>query len=364
MIELKGVSKQYLYGAKVLSVIDEKINDGEFVSVLGNEGSGKTTFLKVVAGVLDCDGEVLLNGEKAITKTNEVIMQFEDLALFENKSIEFNLKFPLKIRDIDKAEIYRRITAVAKIFGLSADLKTKVKKASLLERKKTALARLFLREAKVLIMDNPTKGLPNEEKNELLDNLLPLLYEKKNKGVTILFSTNDKEEAVALSDRILVLHNGRVKQFDTFGTIYEQPSNIWAVQALDANYNVMKAKLAKEKDKLVLNFDLEGLSFQIDVEKFRNKIFESYIGKEVLVGIHPEGFFVEEVAVKNGYDTKSVCDEVVFQKTTSNGLLQYTKRGLIVKSPIKSKTVCIVPVVENICLFDSENENSILKMKY
>ena len=143
MIKLDGVSKQYLYGARVLFGVDLEVKDGEIVSVLGDEQSGKTTLLKVVAGVTDCEGQVLIDGSPIAKKPDDVIMVFDDLAIFDSRSCYYNLAYPLKIRGLDKAAIDVKVKECAKRVGITAILYERAGKASLIDRKRLALARLF-----------------------------------------------------------------------------------------------------------------------------------------------------------------------------------------------------------------------------
>lgn len=94
MIELKGVTKQYLYGARVLGSVELKVDDGGIVALLGDKGSGKTTLLKVAAGVTDCEGEVLISGAPLAKRPDDVLMVFDDLAVFKNRTFYYNLAYP------------------------------------------------------------------------------------------------------------------------------------------------------------------------------------------------------------------------------------------------------------------------------
>lgn len=168
MIKLDGVSKQYIYGARVFAPVDMTINDGEIVALLGDELSGKTTFLKVVAGVTDSEGKVLFDGEPLAKKPDDVIMIFDDLALFANRSCYYNLAYPLKIRGANKDEIDKRVKAAAEKVGITASLYFKARKLDSIDKKRLAIARLFLRDFKVALVDDITRGLKKEECKDAL----------------------------------------------------------------------------------------------------------------------------------------------------------------------------------------------------
>lgn len=186
MIKLDGVSKQYLYGARVLFGVDLEVKDGEIVSVLGDEQSGKTTLLKVVAGVTDCEGQVLIDGSPIAKKPDDVIMVFDDLAIFDNRSCYYNLAYPLKIRGLDKAAIDVKVKECAKRAGITAILYERAGKASLIDRKRLALARLFLRDCKAVLVDDITRGLDKEEAATLWSEVAPVLVEKAREGKSVI----------------------------------------------------------------------------------------------------------------------------------------------------------------------------------
>lgn len=347
MIKLKSVTKQYPYGARVLDSLDMTINDGEIIALLGGEQSGKTTFLKAVAGVTDCDGEILFNGESLQKKPDDVIMVFDDLAIFENRSCFYNLAYPLKIRGIDKQEIAKRVKLCADKLGIVACLYDKAKNTSLIDKKRLAVARLFLRESKVILVDDITRGLSKEESSELWQEVAPILKQKAKSGTIVIFSTCDKDEAVSIADRIAVLHYGEIKQIGNVQEICERPKSIWAGEALDSDYHFEPATL-DVCDGVLVAKTRDGYS--IDVNYLADKVVKSYIGKDVLIGWRSDCFDVDgdrqvdvEYALKGVSDATLVC---------SIGRIKTTK------SVDKTGTL---PVYGKASLFDDTNENSILK---
>lgn len=236
MIKLDGVSKQYLYGARVFAPVEMTINDGEIVALLGDELSGKTTFLKVVAGVTDSEGKVLFDGEPLAKKPDDVIMIFDDLALFANRSCYYNLAYPLKIRGANKDEIDKRVKAAAEKVGITASLYFKARKLDSIDKKRLAIARLFLRDFKVALVDDITRGLKKEDAKTLWQEVAPALQDFAKEGKIVIFATRDKDEAISIADRIVVTHYRQIKQIGTLEQILQNPSNIWAAQAFDEDY--------------------------------------------------------------------------------------------------------------------------------
>lgn len=378
MLELKGVTKQYLYGARVLSAIDTVIRNGEIVAVLGGDGSGKTTFIKTVSGVTESDGTVLLDSKPIRVKTDDVIVMFDDGALFSRKTVYKNLAYPLKIRKIETAEIDSRVKAAAELTGIYPVLYSPVFKLSAVDKKRVSAARLFLRGAKVLMLDQPTAHLEREDAENWWRELALLLIKEKEKGKTVIFTTANADEAVSISDRIIVLHAGEVKQIGTADEISKTPQSVWAAEALDKNYNVEKVLLCEADGKLTLEF--EG-KYVLSAEAFRGKIVDGYVGKNVLAGWHGNAFLNEngiecafpevKTPVSDTEDNKNEVDgatdranlrkeKVVYSLKEIGGYVMYTESGKKLLSDKLFNQVVTLPDVDNVCLFDAENENSIM----
>jgi len=354
MIELKGVTKQYLYGARVLGALDMRVDDGEIIALLGGEQSGKTTLLKVVANVTDCEGEVLIDGAPPCRKSDDVIMVFDDLAVFKNRSFLYNLSYPLKIRGEDKAEIKRRAEAAAERMGITAWLGTKVKNAPLIYVKRLGVARLFLRDSRVILIDDITRGLTRAEAKELWDEVAPILLEKAKGGTSIIYAVTDCSEATSIADRIAVLHSGELKQLARIDEIYDNPSNIWAAQALNEHYHFERARLEDKDGKLHVVLGVETPASKADeyvitVEHLRGRIAEGYVGKTVYVGWNCFDFAQD--GARNERADYALRD--------GDGYLIRTESGIWVRCSHRRSCVCTLPEAAKIRLYDFENENSL-----
>lgn len=346
MIKLDGVSKQYIYGARVFAPVDMTINDGEIVALLGDELSGKTTFLKVVAGVTDSEGKVLFDGEPLAKKPDDVIMIFDDLALFANRSCYYNLAYPLKIRGANKDEIDKRVKAAAEKVGITASLYFKARKLDSIDKKRLAIARLFLRDFKVALVDDITRGLKKEDAKTLWQEVAPALQDFAKEGKIVIFATRDKDEAISIADRIVVTHYRQIKQIGTLEQILQNPSNIWAAQAFDEDYAFEKAKLQSVNGTLVATTE-DG--FEVDLSHLTNRVVQSYIGKSVYVGWHSDCYDVQgarQVEVRHSYKTNDgyilVCENCK------------------IKSRLDLARVGTLPFFGKALVFDDTNENSIL----
>lgn len=347
MIKLDGVSKQYLYGARVLFGVDLTVADGEIVSVLGDEQSGKTTLLKVIAGVTDCEGQVLIDGSPIAKKPDDVIMVFDDLAVFDNRSCYYNLAYPLKIRGLSKDAIDEKVKECAMRVGITASLYERAGKMSLIDKKRLALARLFLRDCKVILVDDITRGLDKDEAKTLWREVEPILVQKAAEGKSVIFATRDKDEALSVADRIVVMHYREVKQIGKYCDIKRNPSNVWAVQAFDEDYHFEKATLSLEDGNLVCT-TLDG--YTVDVSHLCGKVAPEYIGKTVLAGWQSDCFDVDgERKVKTDYSIA----------TTHGYTLVAGEQRIFCKQNLQE--VGTLPLANSVWLFDETNENSIVK---
>ncbi len=349
MLELKGVSKQYLYGAKVFGSLDFTVNDGEIIAVYGAEASGKTTLLKVIGSVTDCEGQILLDGKEIVTRTDDTIIVFDDLALFENRSGKYNLSYPLKIRGLDKLEIERRVNFAASEMGVVAYLGERVKGLSLYEKKRLALARILLRDAKLILVDDVTSGLDENSAKMLWKEVVKLFKKKASEGCIVIYTTDKRHEALSICDKLLVLNYGEMKQFDTVESIAKHPQSVWSAQVIDEHYHFERAMLEIVDGTPKLVFDGVDKKIVLDASFFDGKIASNYIGQRVYVGWNCTSFASEGERF----------EDVVLSLRDGQAWLNYTKSGVVVKGD-KKDVVCTLPQIEKVNLFDFTNENSIL----
>lgn len=346
MIELKDVSKQYLYGARVLYGVNLTIGDGEIVAVLGDEQSGKTSLLKSIAGVTECEGEVRISGEKIEDKPDYAIMVFDDLALFENRSCYYNLAYPLKIRGYYKADIDKIVKESASRMGITAILYDKMRKVPLIDKKRLAIARLLIRDTKAILVDEITRGLDKDEAYVLWNEVVPVLLEKAREGKSVIFATRDKDEALSISDRMVVMHYREIKQIGTCDDILAHPSNVWAIEAIDKDYHFEKVALTNGESGLECTTK-DGYTFSVDY--LDGKVAADYIGKDVLAGWRSDCFDL----------CSARTERVDYTIREQNGYSLVTRIGRI-KSDKNLESVGTLPQNGKVSLFDAIGENSIL----
>ncbi len=339
----------------MLGALDMTIADGEIISLLGDEGSGKTTFIKVIGGVTECEGEVLVDKKPISQKTDDTIIVFDDLAVFDNKTFYYNLAYPLKIRGYAKDDIDTIVKDSATRLGITACLYEKVRKMPLIDVKRLAIARLLIRRARVILIDDITGGLSKEDADTLWREVAPILIEKAREGMSIIYSTANKQEAISIADRIAVMHYGEIKQVGTYDEIMSKPANIWAVEALDSDYHFERAHVIKEGDKLIANLnDIDSNSdnlHPIDVSHLKDCLIMDCDGKDVYVGWHSSDYLNDGGRVA----------EVKYTIRQDKGYILHISDDIRVHSDKNMAAVCTLPKADSVSLFDIIGENSIIR---
>ena len=225
LIELQKITKDF-GKQRVLNDINLYIRQNEFVTLLGPSGCGKTTTLRIIGGFEQpTDGELLFNGA-SILKTpphkRQLNTVFQKYALFPNMNVAENIAFGLKIQKKSKAEITEKVTAMLKMVNLSGYEHRPVNKLSGGQQQRVAIARALVNEPQVLLLDEPLGALDLKLRKEMqveLKNMQQAL------GITFIYVTHDQEEALTMSDTIVVMNEGEILQIGTPEEIYNEPKN-------------------------------------------------------------------------------------------------------------------------------------------
>jgi putative spermidine/putrescine transport system ATP-binding protein len=224
-VELRNISKKFQNNLVVKNV-SLSVEQGEFVSFLGPSGCGKTTTLNMIAGFLEPDeGDLFIKGRRmngVPPYKRELGMVFQTYSLFPHMTVAENVSYGLKLRKVGKAEMAERVKRVLDLVKLPHVADRYPKQLSGGQRQRIAIARALVIEPSLLLLDEPLSNLDAKLREELRDELKRLHQEI---GVTTIFVTHDQEEALSLSDRIVVLNDGRVEQIGTPVEIYNQPAS-------------------------------------------------------------------------------------------------------------------------------------------
>ena len=222
-LEIKGLEKKYKDFTLSLSMA---IEEGEFISLIGPSGSGKSTLLSVIAGILPPDrGEILLSGDDITGRRIQdrgIGMVFQDMALFPSMNVKKNIQAGMKEKDRKKRnELAEKLL---ELVGLPGYGKRSISSLSGGEAQRVALARSIAAEPRILLLDEPLSSLDAPLRKHLRA-AIRMIHDSL--GITMLYVTHDREEAFAISDRIAIMHDGRIEAFGTAEELYRKPSNLF-----------------------------------------------------------------------------------------------------------------------------------------
>jgi len=227
-IELEHVSKVYPGDVLAVDDVDLEIGEGEFVVLVGPSGCGKSTLLRMIAGLEGVSGGSIRIGDRDVTelapRSRDIAMVFQNYALYPNMRVWDNLAFALKLRRTPKPALRERVGSVAGVLGLSELVDRKPGSLSGGQRQRVAIGRAMVREPQAYLMDEPLSNLDAKLRVGMRAELARL---HERLGVTTVYVTHDQVEAMTLGDRVAVLRDGRVQQFDTPEVLFEEPANIF-----------------------------------------------------------------------------------------------------------------------------------------
>ena len=231
-VQFFGLTRDY-GDLTVVRDVNVTVAPGEFVTLLGASGSGKTTTLMMVAGfVTPSAGDVKIGGQSVLTmpahKRNLGIV-FQNYALFPHMSVAENIGFPLRMRDMDKTDIEKRVQAALEMVHLEGLGDRRTNQISGGQQQRVALARALVFRPPVLLMDEPLGALDRKLREQMQAEIKQL---QRNLGLTVIYVTHDQEEALVMSDRIAIMHNGEVLQIDSPSVVYERPATAYVADFL------------------------------------------------------------------------------------------------------------------------------------
>ena len=241
IIELRHISKVYSdNGFKAVDDFNLEVKRGEFVTFLGPSGCGKTTTLRMIAGFeMPTSGEILLNGEdisQLPANKRPINTVFQRYALFPHMNIYDNIAFGLKLKKLPKEEIRKKVKRVLDIVDLEGFENRKISTLSGGQQQRIAIARALVNEPEILMLDEPLGALDLKMRQEMQLELKHMLDEL---GITFIYVTHDQEEALTMSDKIVVLSEGRIQQIGTPEDIYNEPQNAFVADFIGES-NIFK----------------------------------------------------------------------------------------------------------------------------
>lgn len=247
IIEFKNVSKTYAdTDTTVLKDISFELEEGKFYTLLGASGSGKSTILNIIAGLLDAtDGDVILDNKRIndlpANKRN-VHTIFQSYALFPNMNVFDNVAFALKIKGVDKKGIAKRVSESLKLVRLDGFEKRSITKLSGGQKQRVAIARAIIDRPKVLLLDESLSALDMKLRKDMQYELREL---QQSLGITFIFVTHDQEEALAMSDWVFIMNEGEIVQSGTPTDIYDEPINHFVADFIGES-NILNGRMIED----------------------------------------------------------------------------------------------------------------------
>ena len=287
-LELRGIEKHF-EGKVALSDLSLSIMPGQLIALLGPAGAGKTTTLRIVAGLERPNaGQVLLKGNdvtKLEPNERDVAMIFDNLALYPNKTGYENIAFPLRVRRFSDSELDKRVRAVADVLRIGHILDRRPGTFSGGERQRVALGRALVRDPAVFLLDEPLSSLDAMLRVELRTELKRLLDEF---GHTILYATPDYAEALALGDQICLILDGQVQQIGPGQSLYTDPGNTDVARFIGSpTMNILNLEVSGDEADL----RLENGRFSLPVPANMRAALNGFRGR-LKVGLRPEAINV------------------------------------------------------------------------
>ena len=247
IIEVNHVSKQFEDGKFALNDVSLQVKKGEFVTILGPSGCGKTTLLRCIAGFqVASEGDILLKGED-ITQTpphkRPVNTVFQKYALFPHLNVYDNVAFGLKLKKLDADTIMKRVKQALKTVGMSDYEFRNVDSLSGGQQQRVAIARAIVNQPEVLLLDEPLAALDLKMRKDMQ---LELKEMHKKLGITFIYVTHDQEEALTLSDRVVVMSEGKIQQIGTPTDIYNEPQNCFVADFIGES-NILSGMMIRDR---------------------------------------------------------------------------------------------------------------------
>jgi len=288
-VNLKNVTKIYGGNVKAVDNVSLTIKDKEFVVLVGPSGCGKSTNLRMVAGLEQITSGEIFIGDQLVNnipaKDRNIAMVFQNYALYPHMTVFENMSFGLKLRRYPDDEINRRVQDAAEILGLQKLLKRRPKELSGGERQRVAVGRAIVRKPSVFLFDEPLSNLDAKLRTQMRTEIHKLHLKLQT---TMIYVTHDQVEAMTLGDRIAVMKDGIIQQFDDPMAIYEKPVNKFVAGFIGSPpMNFMKGKIIKKNQQFY--FD-EG-NFAVKVVEDMHKKIAPYLNKNVTFGVRPEDMY-------------------------------------------------------------------------
>ena len=315
LLELKNIKKSFTPGEDVLDDICLTVARGEFVTLLGSSGCGKTTTLRIIAGLEQTDsGSVWINGQD-VTKLppdkRDVNTVFQNYALFPHMNVAENIGYGLKLRKVPRGELKKKVAQMLELVQLEGYEKRKPSELSGGQKQRVAIARALVNNPKVLLLDEPLGALDLQLRRAMQ---IELKHLQKKLGITFIYITHDQEEAINMSDRIAVMKDGRIEQIGTPDEIYNHPKTSY-VATFVGNANILHGaaeRIQGENAIVKIGNDRVIVKLETSQQNTEDTGVKQYLsaGEKVTLAVRSENILLQETAVigDTGTDYRDAVD--------------------------------------------------------
>ena len=300
-LELKEIKKSFTEGEAVLDNISLEISKGEFITLLGSSGCGKTTTLRIIAGLEQPDaGSVWLDGREVTglePNQRDVNTVFQNYALFPHMNVAENIGYGLKLKKVPKSEIRKKVSQMLELVQLEGYEKRKPSELSGGQKQRVAIARALVNNPKVLLLDEPLGALDLQLRRAMQ---IELKHLQKKLGITFIYITHDQEEAINMSDRIAVMRDGRIEQIGTPDEIYNHPKTSH-VATFVGNANILHgvAESIQEENAIVkIGNDKVIVKLETSQQDTEDTGAKQHLtaGENVTLAVRSENILLQEAA--------------------------------------------------------------------
>ena len=314
-LELKEIKKSFTEGEAVLDNISLEISKGEFITLLGSSGCGKTTTLRIIAGLEQPDaGSVWLDGREVTglePNQRDVNTVFQNYALFPHMNVAENIGYGLKLKKVPKSEIRKKVSQMLELVQLEGYEKRKPSELSGGQKQRVAIARALVNNPKVLLLDEPLGALDLQLRRAMQ---IELKHLQKKLGITFIYITHDQEEAINMSDRIAVMKDGRIEQIGTPDEIYNHPKTSY-VATFVGNANILHGvaeSIQGENAIVKIGNDRVIVKLETSQQDTGDTRAKQYLaaGEKVTLAVRSENILLQETAVigDTGTDYRNTVD--------------------------------------------------------